>query len=236
MASYRGHLAFSSLLGAGYAGAAMWRGQADWGTALVGAGVTTVGGLLPDLDSDSGVPVRELFGLAAFVAPLLVYGRLQQQNLTTEQTFVALAAVYLFVRYGLSAAFKRWSVHRGMFHSVPALWIAGLAVYLVYPNANVPVRLFVAGGAMIGFLSHLVLDELYSVDFMGVGIRLNKYAGSALKLSSASRAATLTTYVLLSGLAYLAWNDYQSGAPPAWHWRGIVDGAKDWNSTLSAKK
>jgi hypothetical protein len=111
-----------------------------------------------------------------------------------------------------------------MFHSIPALLIAGLGVYLVYPNPSVPVRLYVAGGVMIGFLSHLVLDELYSVDFMGVGIRLNKYAGSALKLASASRSATLTAYVLLAGLGYLAWTDYQTGAPPAWRWKGMVDG------------
>jgi hypothetical protein len=235
MASYRGHLTLASLLGAGYAGAAMWREQADWGTALVGAGVTTVGGLLPDLDSDSGVPVRELFGLAAFVSPLLVYGRIKQHELTTEQTFVALAGVYIFVRYVLSAAFKHWSVHRGMFHSVPAMLIAGMGVYLVYPNPYVPVRLYIAGGAMIGFLSHLVLDELYSVDFMGVGIRLNKYAGSALKLASASRSATLTTYLLLAALGYLAWNDYQAGAPPNWHWTGIVNSG-NMHRPLSARR
>ena len=58
------------------------------------------------------------------------------------------------------------------------------------------------------FLSHLVLDEFYSVDFMGVTIRFNKYAGSALKFFSPSWGATLTTYVLLGllgGLAYLDW-------------------------------
>jgi hypothetical protein len=235
MASYRGHLTFASMLGAGYAGVAMWQGRADWGTALVGLGVTTVGGLLPDLDSDSGVPVRELFGMAAFVAPLLVHARLAEQHLSTEQMLAAMAGIYLFVRYVLSTAFKHWSVHRGMFHSIPALLIAGLGTYLVYPNPNVPVRLYVAGGVMIGFLSHLVLDELYSVDFMGVGIRLNKYAGSALKLASASRTATLAAYVLLAGLGYLAWNDYQAGAPPAWRWKGVAD-VRPWSPHVSAKR
>jgi hypothetical protein len=223
MASYRGHLAFASFLGAGYAAAGIWSGQFDWATAVVATGLTTVGGLLPDLDSDSGVPVRELFGLAAFIAPLLVHGRLAQEKLSTEQMFVAMAGVYLFVRYVLSTAFKHWSVHRGMFHSIPAMLIAGLAVYLVYPHSSVPLRTYLAGGVMIGFLSHLVLDELCSVDFMGVGIRLNKYAGSALKLASPSRAATLATYVLLAGLAYVAWNDYQAEAPVTWRWKRVVN-------------
>jgi hypothetical protein len=220
MASYRGHLMFSSMLGAGYGAFGMLRGSFDWGAAFLGAGLTTLGGLLPDLDSDSGVPVRELFGVAAFLAPLLAYHRLSEADLSTEQRVVILAGIYLFVRYVLSGAFKRWTVHRGMFHSVPALAISGLGVYLVYPSTDVALRLYLALGVMLGFLSHLVLDELYSVDFMGVGIRLNKYAGSALKLTSPSRAATLAAYALLAGLAYLAWNDYQASGPLAWPWKG----------------
>lgn len=210
MASYRGHLMFSSVLGTGYGAAGLLCWQLDWGPVFLGAGLTTLGGLLPDLDSDSGVPVRELFGLAAALTPLFLYSRLHAEGVNTEQTVAILAGVYLFVRYGLSGAFKRFTVHRGMFHSLPALLIAGLVVYLGYPNKDVPLRLYLAGGAMLGFLSHLVLDELYSVDFMGVGIRLNKYAGSALKLWSPSRPATLAAYAVLAWLAWLAWGDYQS--------------------------
>jgi hypothetical protein len=46
---------------------------------------------------------------------------------------------------------------------------------------------------------------------MGVRIHLNKYAGSALKLTSKSWPATLFTYVLLVGLGYLALVDYLDG-------------------------
>jgi hypothetical protein len=220
MAGYRVHLACSSLLGAGYGALGMLRGPFDWGPAFLGAGLTALGGLLPDLDSDSGVPVRELFGIAAFLAPVLMYGRLAQEHLSTEQTIVLLAGVYLFVRYILSAMFKRWTVHRGMFHSIPALLISGLTVFLAYPSSDTTLRIYLGVGVMLGFLSHLALDELYSVDFMGVGIRLNKFAGSALKLTSPSRAATLTAYALLAGLAYLAWSNYQAGPPPVWSWKG----------------
>src|SRR5947208_12653748 len=65
MASYRGHLAFSTVLGAAYGAGAIWQFQIPWAPAALGGGLTALGGLLPDLDSDSGVPVRELFGLAA---------------------------------------------------------------------------------------------------------------------------------------------------------------------------
>ena len=175
------------------------------GPALLAAGLTTLGGLLPDLDSDSGVPVRELFGITAAITPFLFLPHLDSKGLSLEQKIVVLAGVYLFIRYGLAAVFKHLTVHRGMFHSLPAMLIAGLATYLVYPGEDRFLRTFLAGGVMLGFLSHLVLDELCSVDFLGLRLRLNKYAGSALKLFSRSWTANVATYLVLAGLGYLAW-------------------------------
>lgn len=216
MASYRGHLMFSTALGAAYGGVAVWQLGYDWASAALGGGLTALGGLLPDLDSDSGVPVRELFGLAATLTPLLLLQRFTSQGWTGEEILVILAIVYLFIRYGLSELFKRVTVHRGMFHSVPAMLIAGLLVFLAYHHPSTSLRLYLACGVMIGFLSHLVLDELCSVNMAGVGIRLNKYAGSALKLGSASWTATLITYALLGGLTYVASIEYQ-GTPADWN-------------------
>jgi hypothetical protein len=220
MASYRGHLTFSSLLGAAYGGVGYGLWDLDWGPAFLGAGLTTIGGLLPDLDSDSGVPVRELFGLAAVVVPVLLFNRISQVHinghpLTTEQVLVILGGVYLCIRFVLSGVFKRITVHRGMYHSIPAMLIAGLVVFLAYENSepNMRARLYLAGGVMLGFLSHLVLDELYSVNFMGVAVRLNKYAGSALKFRSPSVGATGLTYAILGGLLFLAWTDL---GRPSW--------------------
>ncbi len=208
MASYRGHLAFAGLLGAGYGSLALLQWQWDWGPALIAAGLTTLGGLLPDLDSDSGVPVRELFGVSAAVAPFLLFRRVYAEcGQSIEQTLVVLAAVYILIRYVLAHIFKRFSVHRGMFHSIPALLIAGLTTYLLYPNDDVRLRTFLAGAVMLGFLSHLILDEIYSVDFMGARLQLNKYAGSAVKFVSKSWPATLTTYLLLAWLVWLAWQE-----------------------------
>jgi membrane-bound metal-dependent hydrolase YbcI (DUF457 family) len=207
MASYRGHLAFASALGAAYAGVGLYRWDLDWGPVFLGAGLTTLGGLLPDLDSDSGVPVRELFSAAAAITPLLLFDRLRADGLTLEQTLALLGGVYLFIRYALAALFKRWTVHRGMFHSLPALFICGLAVFLLYHTRDPRLRFFLAGGVMLGFLSHLVLDVLYSVDLMGAHLRLKNGAGSPLKLFSTSWPATAATYAALGGLAWLAWQD-----------------------------
>src|ERR1019366_3793420 len=190
MANFQGHITTSATLGIAVAAFGKGYLQYDWGVTGLAFGLTTVGGMLPDLDSDSGIPVRELFGLAAVLVPLLLVNRLQHQGFTPEQLLVILAITYLMVRYGFVEFFKRISVHRGMFHSVPAMLIAGLAVFLMHrPESSIGgdelrKRLYLAAGTMIGFLSHLVLDELFTVNLMGVVPKLNQFAGSALKLRS----------------------------------------------------
>lgn len=207
MASYRGHLTFSTVLGAAYGSVGASAFDLDWGPVFLGAGLTALGGLLPDLDSDSGVPVRELFSLAAVVVPLMLLRRFLHHGYTPEQALALMAGLYVLIRFGLSRVFRRMTVHRGMFHSVPAMLIAGLAVFLGYHSPDLKVRLFLAGGTALGFLSHLVLDEVYSVDFLGRRFHGNKYAGTALKFFSPSWSATLIAYALLAGLGYLAWLD-----------------------------
>lgn len=208
MASYREHIMFSSVLGSAYASVGVWYMHMDWGTAFLGAGLCALGGMLPDLDSDSGRPVRELFGFAAAVVPLFLLECFQFRYPLAEdmeKPLVLAGGTYLFIRYGLSAMFKKLTVHRGMFHSIPTMLIIGALTFLMYPTWYYDRRLFVTGGVMLGFLSHLVLDELYSVDLTGGRLRLNKFAGSALKFWSKSSKATTSTYLMLLFLTWVIW-------------------------------
>jgi hypothetical protein len=205
MANFQGHLTAGAGLGVAYGAWGALHLQLGWGPVLLGTGLTTLGGLLPDLDSDSGVPVRELFNLSGALVPVLLLPRLTAAQLTPDQILVVLAGIYLTVRFVLAALFKRLTVHRGMFHSIPAMLIAGLGVFLLYHNPDVHRRAYMAGGTMLGFLSHLVLDELFAVDFMGLRPKLNRYAGSALKLWSKSLVASTATWVILVVMAGAAW-------------------------------
>jgi hypothetical protein len=201
MAGFKTHITVSALLGtaAGVYGA--WQWQLDWAPVLLAFGLGTLGGMLPDLDSDSGVPVRELFGLAAAFIPVLFLRRLRRLEFSPDEILVLLLGAYLFVRYALGEFLKRVTVHRGMFHSIPGMLIAGLAVFILYDHDDLKLRYYMAGSVMLGFLSHLVLDELYAVDLRGVIPRLNQFAGSALKMFSGSWSANLFTYTLLLVLA-----------------------------------
>jgi len=204
MASFRGHLSFSASLGASFGGLAFWQLGFDPSSSLLAAGLTAVGGMLPDLDSDSGVPVREMFSLAGVVIPLMLLGRLVQSGLEPEGVLVALGCMYLGIRYGMRYVFKRLTVHRGMFHSIPGMLVAGLLTFLGYHHAMIAPRVLLAAAVMIGFLSHLLLDELCAVDLRGLRPKLNQFAGSALKFSSKSGWATAMTYGLLVALSLLA--------------------------------
>src|ERR1043166_1700564 len=100
MASYRGHLAFSTSLGLAYGiGTHFWL-QLDLFHAVIAGGLTAASGLLPDLDSDSGVPVRALFGMTAVLVPLLALPRLLNLQLPLPELLLILAVGYLAIRYG----------------------------------------------------------------------------------------------------------------------------------------
>ena len=208
MAGFRTHITVSSACGIAYGGAAVQPLGFSTEAAFLAAGITAVGGMLPDLDSDSGIPVRELFGLAAAVVPLLLMRRMMHAHMTTEAILASMLFAYVLIRYGAANVFKQFTVHRGMYHSIPAMLISGLCVYLAYHSPDRGIRLLLGCGVMIGFLSHLILDEVYSVDWRGAKPKLKASAGSAFKFGSSSLVATATCYLILGGLLYLAYLDY----------------------------
>jgi membrane-bound metal-dependent hydrolase YbcI (DUF457 family) len=201
MAAFKQHVTFSSVIGIGYAGALGYLGVEWTHSALAGA-LCGFAGMLPDLDSDTGKPVKELFGITAVLAPMLLIHRIERAGMSPEGAILFAAVAYATVRFGLAAVFRRLTVHRGMFHSIPAAIIAAEIVFLSHRCHEEYGRLTLSGGVLIGYLSHLVLDEIWAVDARGLIPKFNKAAGSACKFFSQSIPATLTTYVILTALTY----------------------------------
>lgn len=214
MAGFKTHITTSAYLGAAYGAAGVWFGELDWGPAFLGAGLCTVGGMVPDLDSDSGVPVREMFTFMAAIVPALLLRRLLALQFTLEQILVIFSLLYLVIRYGLSGIFRKITAHRGMYHSLPALLISGLIVFNLYHSPELFLRIYLAVGLMLGVLSHLVLDELYAVDLFG---KPNQFAGTALKFFGPIWWTNLVTYSMLFGLGYLAYAHRYCEAEPYWN-------------------
>lgn len=205
MAAYREHISVSSLLGMVVGGGAYFAlGFTPVQGALAGW-LTALGGMLPDLDSQTGRPVREMFGLVAAIAPLVLVGRViallgLPNNL--ELVMLLIVVMYLTIKYGGQMMIGSLSVHRGMFHSLPAMVIAGEIVYLTYPHDSAKVKLLMGCGVAIGFFSHLLLDEMYSVQWSGVRIKVKKSAGSAIKMFGSLFVPNVVTYSLLMVLSW----------------------------------
>ncbi|TWT62024.1 metal-dependent hydrolase [Rubinisphaera italica] len=205
MAAFREHVTVSGVLGLGY-GMTAWiaYGFTPIESTLAGF-LTAFGGMLPDLDSKTSRPVRELFGILAAVGPLLVLGEtLKALHLppTRESGALTFIALYLLIRYGGAYLVGKVATHRGMFHSIPAALITGQIAFLAHCDSPIPTKWLIALGIMIGFFSHLILDEAYSVQWTGVRVRLKKSAGTALKMIGKDHAANIVTYGILITLSY----------------------------------
>lgn len=206
MARFSTHITLSSMLGAGYAGYGYSTGL-PLTSCIVAGGLCGVAGMLPDLDSESGVPVRETVGLAAAVVPAMMLGRFEHMGLTNEEIVLASACIYLLVRFGLAGLFRRFTVHRGMWHSIPAALIAATVGYLVTSSHDHAAQLFKAGGIFLGFISHLLLDELNSVQIRRGKLRIKRSLGSACKLWGDDPWANAATYGKLVIVLALAFGD-----------------------------
>ena len=164
-------------------------------TSLVAGGLCGISGMLPDLDSDSGIPIRESMGFAAGIVPMLLVDRFQSLNMPYDRLVLITAALYFLIRFAGASLLGRFTVHRGMFHSIPAaLTFAGLAFLICGPASDVPVRYLKAGAVFFGVMSHLVLDELYSIEWKGGKWRIKRSFGTAVKLWGKNNWANFSAY------------------------------------------
>ena len=201
MAGFKTHITTSTVLGIGYGIAGKVILDAPEETCLLAAGLCSVAGMLPDLDSDSGVPVREMMAFAAAVVPMLLIDRFRHLGLTDEMMVVAGGLIYVGIRFGVAEVFKRYTVHRGMWHSIPAAASVGMLAFLACSCSDMNLRLFKTSAVVLGFLSHLVLDELWSIEFRRGRVRLKKSSGTALKFWSKNAWANFSTYAKLAALS-----------------------------------
>ena len=194
MADFKTHIATSTVIGIAYGAAGHHFGM-HLSTAMLAGGLCSVAGMLPDLDSDSGVPLRESIAFGAAIVPMMLIDRLQHLGLSNEAIVLAGGLIYLIVRFGVADIFKRYTVHRGMWHSIPAAAICGLLTFLIASGPDLEVRLYKSAAVVLGFMVHLALDELWSFEMKRGRLRIKKSFGTAIKFwSSRSLWANVSTY------------------------------------------
>ncbi len=215
MANFNTHLAVAAV-GSGLCATVALAGHAapnNYLLTLTLAGA--IGGILPDIDLEKAIPSRMLFSALGVVAAFIALFTLTKQYSIAELWIVWLA-VYLVVRYGVFTIFHKRTKHRGIFHSLlaGAFFMALTALIFDRVFGEPPALAWLTGlFVLVGFIIHLVLDEIYSVDIEGAAIK--RSFGSALKVFDYHSLRA-------SALMAIAFSAVFALAPPSHEFEDIV--------------
>ncbi|MUK41425.1 hypothetical protein GNP61_07605 [Aliivibrio fischeri] len=213
MANFSTHLNVAALTSGAASAALLSANHIDLDTALWLWFLGTIGGLLPDIDSDNSTSLDIIFNLFT-VCIVLLSIRYFTSDAINERQFMLLiglpVVIHLIIKYGIRNVFEWQTIHRGICHSLLFLLFCGLlttntTAFIIndkFKNADLFAWLsgiFVFCGGTI----HLLLDEIYSVDLANV--RIKRSFGSALKLTDFSNLSLSTIFVIATViLAFLA--------------------------------
>ena len=173
----------------------------------------SIGGLLPDIDSDNSTSLYTIFNLFALSTVLIVMHYITAE-LTIQISFVELIVVpllvYGFMKYIVRPIFEWITVHRGSCHSLLFLLLCALLTTQVTWQLNDQSTLYSAtfawltgGFILLGGFIHLLLDEIYSVDLSNVEIK--RSFGSALKVAEFdNKLITLASIIAITCLIYVS--------------------------------
>lgn len=181
-----------------------------------------VGSILPDVDLEKATPSRMLFGGLGVVFAFVTLFNFERQYSIAE-LWLTWMGVYIGIRYGVYAIFHRRTKHRGIFHSLLAGAVfAGLTAIIFEQAFNEdPLSAWYAGlFVFFGYVVHLTLDEMSSVDFEGK--RIKKSLGSALKLFDYNSIRSSVAMAVVLGAVLVA-------APPLDQITQVIKSREVWS-------
>jgi hypothetical protein len=196
-----------------------------------------VGSVLPDIDLKDSRPSRALFaGLAVFFSFCVLFSVAPRYSIA--EMWIAWIGTLLGVRYIGHSLFVRFSYHRGIWHSIIAgvfFWFMTAILFHGLLGFHEGVAWLAGGFVFIGYMTHLILDEVYSVDVTGARVKAS--FGTALKLYDSRRLGESAVVAGLAALTFLwtppakpfvegitsprLWAGLQNRLLPRQHWFGI---------------
>jgi len=209
MASFKSHIAFGILTALVLSVVLFLFAWVSGIFALLVFILAIIGSMLPDIDSDTGVPVKILFSALAVTG--LVVPFIYLETLIIFQRGLISIGISLSIYFIVGKIFRHFTAHRGIFHSIPAALLMGVISITIADFFELDVKsLFSIGLAVTtGYLCHLVLDELNSaVNISGVPFIPKKSLGTALQFWSNSLFTTLSVYGVLVVLVALKFDTF----------------------------
>ena len=214
MANFNTHISTAGILGIGYGAV----GHSVYGmpltSSVLAAGLCTVAGILPDVDADNGYSIREIMSFLAAFVPLMLLHRVIHSGLPHETLVLMGAGAYLVIRFGIANVIRRLTTHRGMWHSIPAAIIAGLAAFWLCNCPELDRQIFKSAAVVTGYIWHLILDEIYAVDTSGYQPRVKRSFGTAIKVFGKKPWANIFVY----GVLFLMVAVVMNGEKNPLHW------------------
>jgi len=176
--------------------------------AIIAFFLGTLGGLMPDIDSNYSKVIKILFTIISILITMLIFSKKDISYSIIELLIISIS-IFSSIRFGLLELFRVVSKHRGMFHSIPVALIFGVSTTIISNSMFGLDNLisWIYGFMMaIGYITHLTLDELYSVD-LGNG-RIKRSFGTALKLfklrTTLDKIQNILIYIMLIMLIKIA--------------------------------
>ena len=194
MGNFRQHITCSTITGVGVGAVAFHFGFSP-PECLVAVGLCSVAGMLPDIDSNTSKSFRKCLYVVAGLGAILIVSRLWHLGFGTGLAISCGAFAFIGIRFGIGTFIKKYTVHRGMIHSVPVAVLCGQFLFFVV-SGTIEERLIKSAALTVGFLSHLVLDEIYSI---GSSKFINKKRsfGTALKWTNPKKKGLVTALYLV---------------------------------------
>ena len=160
-----------------------------------------IGGILPDVDSDNSKPIQIVFKMCSIMLPLLILLLLPFQ-ISILYTLAIWIGSALFLQYGVFKTFLLLTTHRGVIHTIPMGFLAGQIttfIYLELLHKELYFSLLAGLFLFLGFLIHLILDEVFSINALGMHIK--RSFGTALKFYAKNNIAGTVIIYLLIGIS-----------------------------------
>lgn len=142
----------------------------------------TIGGILPDVDLQRSYPSRIIFSLLGMILSFLWIFSTKNKLAIIELWVIGLI-IFAVIRYPVWMIFHKYTKHRGAIHSLLAAFSFGflsVAMSFNFFDKTAFVSWLIGTLVFYGFIIHLALDELYSVDFSNR--RIKRSFGTAMKI------------------------------------------------------
>jgi len=156
----------------------------------------TIGGILPDIDHNKAIPLKIMqFFFANLFAFIMSYSFVEVYPILNLIAIWIFSYLFVVVFFKL---FKKLTTHRGIIHSIPCAFLCFFTVTsFSFYILTLPLKesYFIGFFLFLGYLTHLILDEIFSIDIGGM--KLKKSFGTALKFYSNYPKTDLIVYIAL---------------------------------------